>query len=74
MNGNKFKKLVLNRETVRTLQDRELSLVAGGVFAPAEQLAKAGVQIPAITLNNCPCGSSITDGVSYNQYQHPWGG
>ncbi|MCK4340465.1 MAG: class I lanthipeptide [Phycisphaerae bacterium] len=58
-----MKKLVLNKETVRVLQDSDLRQVAGG--AP-DNLAVAVQTEPVVTFSgcvtwSCPCGSSITD-------------
>ena len=51
-----MKKLVLNKETVRVLQDSELRLVAGGKIAGPLGPPRAG-QVPAPWL----CGSTNTD-------------
>lgn len=73
----KTKKLALNRETLRALQDTDLRLIIGGweqqpigppdvvVAGPAVQLTIPGLCIP--------CGSSITDGGGYLQPLPPNG-
>ncbi|MCK4340460.1 MAG: class I lanthipeptide [Phycisphaerae bacterium] len=55
-----MKKLMLNKETVRVLQDSDLRQVAGG--APDNKVA---MQVEPDTKScvtwSCPCGSSMTD-------------
>ncbi|MCK4340462.1 MAG: class I lanthipeptide [Phycisphaerae bacterium] len=54
-----MKKLVLNKETVRVLQDSELRRIAGGDGDPA-RIGNYGYTDPIS--RTCPCPSSITDG------------
>ena len=63
--NKRMKKLVLNRETVRALQDTELQAVVGGRAAQADAGAGAPVVLgpkQPITVFACPCASSITNG------------
>ena len=56
-----MKKLVLNKETVRTLQDSELKAVVGGRNAVQRVLAKARVD-NVVHSYYCPCPSTSTTG------------
>ncbi|MBN2562644.1 MAG: class I lanthipeptide [Phycisphaerae bacterium] len=61
MKKNGIKKLVLNRETVRLLQDSELTRVAGGRGLGV--LPNAHGQVLVMTGGPCePCPSGFTDG------------
>jgi hypothetical protein len=66
------KKLALNRETIRTLQESDLQLVAGGGWhvvpaGPPEIVHGKVVHVTAgcPVTGGCPCGSTLTD--SYGQ-------
>ena len=69
----KAKRLVLNKETVRSMQDPVLSRVrAGMAAAQAADLVAAGqLRHEAITGPGCqPCPSSITDGGGYAEGEY----
>jgi hypothetical protein len=63
-----MKKLALNRETIRSLQDSELRQVVGGIAVEVERISQQG-------MSNCICsGADCCSSSNFVQAQYYAGG